>query len=173
MFRIAFFDLGETLIHDMTPFPGSIQALQAIGQLDTESGQRLTLGLVSDFLAAGPPVNEATISAREEQYRGILAATGLAGFFEPFAKRVTLSTRAGVNKPDRRIFELALERSGVEAQLSECAFVTETIAHLEQSRAFGMTAIRFGAGPGITPAFSDWGDAPALFARLLGRQDPG
>jgi FMN phosphatase YigB (HAD superfamily) len=171
MIKLAFFDLGETLIHDMTPFPGAIQALEAISQLETEAGERLILGLVSDFLTAGPPVNETTISAREEEYRGILAGTGLAGFFEPFSKRVTLSTRAGVNKPDRRIFELALERSGIAAHLSECAFVTETPDHLEKSRDFGMIAIRFGAGPGITPAFSDWVDAPALFGRLLRRDD--
>jgi hypothetical protein len=171
MIKLALFDLGETLIHGTTPFPDVITALDAIAQLHTRSGGRLILGLVSDFLSAEPPVTEAKISAREQEYRKILVDAQLSEFFEPFSARVTLSTRAGVNKPDRRIFELAVERSGLEASLADCTFTTEDIGHLAKCKEYGMSAVRFGMGPEITPAFSEWADAPALFADLLDPND--
>ncbi len=77
----------------------------------------------------------------------------------------------GVSKPDRRIFELAIKRSGFGASLGECTFTTENTEHLAKCKGFGMIAIRFGSGPGITPAFSHWADAPGLFAGLLSPAD--
>jgi FMN phosphatase YigB (HAD superfamily) len=171
MIKLALFDLGETLLQGTTPFPNAIAALEAISRLHTEAGEPLILGLVSDFLPADPPVTEAKIAAREQEYRDILDGARLKEFFEPFSSHVTLSTRAGVNKPDRRIFELAIKRSGVGASLDECTFTTETTEHLAKCKSFGMVAIRFGTGPGISPAFSNWSDAPHLFAGLLGRDD--
>jgi FMN phosphatase YigB (HAD superfamily) len=171
MIKLALFDLGETLLHGTTPFPNAITALEAISRLHTKAGELLILGLVSDFLPVDPPVTEAKITAREQEYRDILEGARLKELFDPFSSRVTLSTRAGVHKPDRRIFELAVERSGVGASLDECAFTTENTAHLTTCKSFGMVAIRFGTGPGITPAFSDWEDAPGLFAGLLRPDD--
>ena len=113
MIKLALFDLGDTLLHGTTPFPNAITALEAISRLHTEAGEPLILGLVSDFLPADPPVTEAKITAREQEYRDILEGARLKGFFEPFSSRVTLSTRAGVNKPDRRIFELEIGRAHV------------------------------------------------------------
>jgi hypothetical protein len=171
MIKLALFDLGDTLLQGTTPFPNAIAALEAISRLHTEAGAPLILGLVSDFLPADPPVTEAKITAREQEYRDILEGARLKGFFEPFSSRVTLSTRAGVNKPDRRIFELAVKRSGVGASLDECAFTTENTEHLAKCKSFGMVVTRFGTGPGIRPAFSDWADAPGLFAGLLSPDD--
>jgi FMN phosphatase YigB (HAD superfamily) len=167
MIKLALFDLGETLIHGDQPFPHVITALRAISQFHTEENKPLILGLVSDFLSAEPPVTETKIAAREKEYQKILEGAGLREFFEPFSSRVTLSTRAGVNKPDRRIFELAIQRSETGASLSECSFVTENADHLSKCKEFGMRPVRFGSGPGITPAFSDWADAAATFAVLV------
>ena len=167
MIKLALFDLGETLIHNNHPLPYTITALHAISRFQTEDGEPLALGLVSDFVAADPPVTEAKIATREQKYQKILEEAGLAEFFEPFSSHVTLSTRAGVNKPDRHIFELAAKRSGTGAMLSECLFVTENTDHLGKCKEYGMLPVRFGTGPGITPAFSDWADAPALFAGLV------
>jgi hypothetical protein len=171
MIKLALFDLGETLLHGTTPFPNAIAALEAISRLHTGAGEPLILGLASDFLPADPPVTETKIVAREQEYRDILEGARLKEFFEPFSSRVTLSTRAGVNKPDRRIFELAVMRSGIEASLDECAYTTENTEHLAKCKSFGMVAVRFGIGPGIAPAFSEWADAPGLFAGLLGPDD--
>ena len=171
MIKLALFDLGETLLHGTTPFPHAITALEAISRLHTRAGQPLVLGLVSDFLPADSPATEAKITAREQEYRNILVGARLSEFFEPFSSRVTLSTRAGVNKPDRRIFELAVKRSGVDASLDECAFTTEDADHLAKCKEFGMVVIRFGTEPGLTPAFSNWSDAPRSFAGLLGPID--
>ena len=173
MIKLALFDLGETILDGLTPFPDAVVALDAISRLHTAEGAKLALGLVSDFKPVDPPGTEAEILAKEAEYRKILEEAGLDGLFQPFALKVTLSTRAGVNKPDRRIFELAIARSGIQAKLSECAFTTEDIGHLEKCAEFGMTAIRFGSGPGIQPAFSRWADAPALFSSLIGPGDPG
>jgi FMN phosphatase YigB (HAD superfamily) len=167
MIRLAFFDLGETLIHDNQPFPHAVDALRAIRQFVCENGAPLTLGLISDFLPPDPPGKEDQIAAREGEYAAILAGAGLSEFFEPFSARVTLSTRAGVLKPDKRIFLLAAERSGTGAGLSECLFVTEDSGHLEKCKGFNMHPVRFGSGTGITPAFSDWSDAPMVINNLV------
>src|SRR5262249_39156983 len=91
-----------------------------------------------------------------------LDQTGLRAFFEPVKKRVTLSTHAGVAKPDRRIFETALQRLGAKVPLEECLFITEDAGHIKDAREkLKMQTLQFGsAGAGR-------GDAPALIANLV------
>lgn len=168
MIKLVLLDLGETLIRKGKPFPGAVEALEAIGKLKTAAGRPVALGLVSDYYPPAPPGDEAAVAAKEAEYRKVLEAAGLERFFRPFDQRVTLSTRAGVNKPARKVFELAAERSGTGAKLSECVFVTEDEAHLKKAKEYGLTAVRFGTGPGFEPAFGDWKDAPALVAKLIG-----
>jgi hypothetical protein len=172
MIKLAFLDVGETLIHDGRPYPGVIDALGALSRFETTDGGALFLGAVSDYYLPEPPPTEAKVAALEERYRNeVLMPAGLEAFFEPFASRVTLSSRAGVYKPDRRIFELAVERSGTGAALGECLFVTENSAHLEKCREYGITPVRFGPGPG--PSFEDWADAPAVIAEVVAPGHPG
>jgi hypothetical protein len=168
MIHLLLFDLGGTLIRQRTAISHVPEALKTISEFHTADGGRLSLSIVSDYLPPAPPVTEAKIAALEAQFQSVLAAAGLAEFFAPFEKRVTTSTRAGVNKPDRRIFELAIERSGVAASLSECLFITEDEAHLAACRNLGMSVLRFGSGPGIQPAFSDWLRAPLIIAAVVG-----
>jgi hypothetical protein len=165
--RLALFDVGETLVHEGRALPHAAAALEAISRFECSDGSPLVLGVVSDYLAPEPPPTEAKIAALEREFVGILRGAGLDGFFSPPERRITLSTRAGVRKPDRRIFELARARSGTGAELHECMFVTEQASHVEECAALGMSAVRFGGGPGPTPAFETWAEAPPLLAAIV------
>jgi FMN phosphatase YigB (HAD superfamily) len=168
MIRIAFFDVGETLIHEGQPFPGAAEALAAISGFETADGHELFLGIVSDYLLPSPPRTEEKIAALEEQYRNqVLQPSGLAGFFQPFESRVTISSRAGVSKPNRKIFEAAVARSGTGAPLSECLFVTENTVHLNKCAEYDITPVRFGPAAGGMARFKEWADAPAVIAGLV------
>jgi hypothetical protein len=115
-----------------------------------------------------PPATEEEILALETQYRKtVLEPAGLDGLFEPFDSKVTISSRAGVAKPERGIFETALARLHTTATLEECLFVTEEKSHLEKAREYGMVPIGFGDNmPGIQ-AFSNWNDAPLVLADVI------
>jgi FMN phosphatase YigB (HAD superfamily) len=119
--------------------------------------------LVSDFTMPAPPVTQAKIATLFDEYLSLLDGFGLRSFFEPVEEHITLSTHAGVNKPDRRIFEMAIERLGMTAQLLECLFITEAVAHLNAASALGMQTIPFNAPGG----FTDWADAPLLVAKKV------
>ena len=117
------FDLGLTLIDaDRRPFPNAREALATIAGLKA-GGKPLRSCLISDFTMPTPPVTKAKINALFEEYLGVLGGAGLRSFFEPVAKRVTLSTHAGVNKPHRAIFETALRTAGREgaARINACS----------------------------------------------------
>jgi hypothetical protein len=64
-----------------------------------------------------------------DEYLKLLEQFGLRAFFEPVDRRVTLSTHAAANKPDRRVFEKAIARLGVSAALTDCLFITENVSH--------------------------------------------
>ncbi|HRI18688.1 MAG TPA: hypothetical protein PL196_09210, partial [Burkholderiaceae bacterium] len=80
----------------------------------------------------------------------------------------TLSTHAGVLKPDRRVFETALRRLRSKAPLDRCLLVTENVAHARAAiDELGMQALVFRPPAGTTIGFDDWSQAPALVARLV------
>jgi putative hydrolase of the HAD superfamily len=54
---------------------------------------------------------------------------------------VTISAEEGVMKPDRRIFNIALTRAGVQPQ--EAAFVDDFSENVEAARALGMAGVHF------------------------------
>jgi hypothetical protein len=116
--------------------------------------------LVSDFTMPQPRTPQA-IAAAFQDYLAILDRVGLRAFFEPVDERVTLSTHAGVNKPDRRVFETALQRAKVSASIQEALFITEDAGHVRACRAMGMTALQFGAD------FHDWTSAPLVVAQTI------
>jgi hypothetical protein len=89
----------------------------------------------------------------------------LRRFFQPVSRHVTLSTHAGVMKPDRRVYELALERLGTDAGFDECVSITEDARHIAACRRLGMEALRFGDD------FSDWCEAPLLVRHLVDPTD--
>jgi FMN phosphatase YigB (HAD superfamily) len=164
MVRVVLLDLGGTLVGPQGAFPHVTDALAALDQLDGGTGEPLETALVSDFPAAVPPTPDG-VRERFAEYLALLDGFGLRGFFEPVERRVTLSTQAGVPKPDRRVYELALSRLGTDATLADCLVITEDPAHIAACRALGMQALQFGAD------FDDWSQAPALVRRLVDPAD--
>ncbi len=53
------------------------------------------------------------------------------------------SAFVGMRKPERRIYELTLERLGDGLHAEECLFVDDLELNCEGARALGMTAVRF------------------------------
>jgi putative hydrolase of the HAD superfamily len=53
------------------------------------------------------------------------------------------SAFVGMRKPERRIYELTLERLGGGIRAEECLFVDDLEVNCEGARALGMTAVRF------------------------------
>jgi hypothetical protein len=173
MIRVVLFDLGQTLVDDQRrPFPHVQLALTTIAGFHTAAGKPLRSALVSDYTMVEPPLTPARIKPVFDEYLAVLAATGLRAFFEPVTRRVTLSTHAGVFKPERKVFEKALRRLQVKASLEECVLFTEDPSHVDAVRQkFGMRALRFGRAGASSVDFSDWSQAPALLAHLLGSQE--
>jgi hypothetical protein len=163
MLRVIMFDLGMTLIDEHErPFPHVVEALTAIGQMRGERKKPLALSLISDFTMPSPPPTQAKIDDLFAEYLTILERTGLRRFFEPVGAHVTLSTHAGVSKPDPAIFTTALRRLRSRAHLPQCLFITENAAHVAAARDdLKMEALLFGTD------FDDWSQAPLLIARML------
>ena len=169
MIKVLMFDLGDTLIDaQRQPFAHVREALAAIARLKTAAGKPLRSCLVSDFPLAAPPATASKVAVLFAQYLVVLDASGLRPLFEPVAKRVTLSTHAGVMKPDRAVFEKALRRLGVAATLEECLLVTEDAGHVKAARGtLHMQALRFRPPGAAAGDFADWADAPALIAHQV------
>src|SRR5262249_18458831 len=145
MIRVVMFDLGMTLVDgERHPFPHVTDALTALADFKTGDGKPLRSCLVSDFTMPTKPVTNAKVTALFEEYLAILDQTGLRPFFEPANERVTLSTHAGVLKPNRKIFEKALQRLGAELPLEDCLLITEDVNHIHEARTtLKMKALQF------------------------------
>jgi hypothetical protein len=169
MIRVVMFDLGLTLIDEHNqPIDHVPEALAAISKFKTTDGKSLRSCLVSDFTMAEPPVTPTKLRQIFEQYLDVLDQTGLRSFFEPVQRRVTLSTHADAQKPDRAVFEMALRRLRVRATLDECLFITENRAHIKAVRTkLRMKALQFSATTSRPFDFADWAQAPALVAHLV------
>jgi len=169
MIRVVMFDLGETLVDgERHPFLHVTDALTAIADFKTGDGKPLRSCLVSDFKMPTKPVTDAKVTALFEEYLAILDQTGLRQFFEPVNERVTLSTHAGVPKPNRKIFEKALERLGAVVPLEDCLFITEEEKHIDEARTtLKMKALQFRSPASSRFDFDDWAEAPALIANLV------
>lgn len=162
MSRVLLLDLGETLVHDMTVLPNVPQALAAIAEFKGDNGKPLQRALVSDTDLPSPPATAAKIKPIFNRYVATLDTLALRPFFEPVAKHVTLSAHAGVLKPDRKVFTLALERLGVKTALTECVFVTENADHIRHCREeLGMKTLQFGKD------FTDWADGPLALSTMV------
>jgi HAD superfamily hydrolase (TIGR01509 family) len=164
MIRVLMLDLGGTLIDGGNQlFPHVPEALEIIREFETEAHEPLSMCLVSDFYM---PTPARTVQDIFQEYVSLLENLNLRQLFEPVERRVTLSTHAGVNKPERRIFELAVERLGLKASLDECLFITENAKHTEQARHLGIKTLLFGETV-AEDGFSDWSEAPLLIAQML------
>jgi len=138
--NVVFFDLGRTLEDNDVLLPGAQQTLQKIRQMQDKEAQPFILGLVSDWIM---PDTSNSIPDIQEWYYALLDRLGIRALFEPVAERVTLSTEAGVFKPDEKIFRLALGKIDQELQFSDAIFITEIGSHVERARDLGMGSIHF------------------------------
>lgn len=128
--RVIFFDLGDTLVFANSAgrlecFPDALDALQILQQ----RGYRL--GLLSNQPAG------ATVA----QVQALLQNLGLASYIE--GSLITISTEipGNVGKPNRPIFDLALQKAGHAAPSDRSIFVAETSSHVAAARGFGWRAI--------------------------------
>lgn len=142
--KVVLFDLGDTLEHQDQLLPGALETLQSIQALQDQNGTPAALALVSDF-EFPPPVPP--LAAIQQAYYDILDQLGIRGFFEPVATHVTLSPEVGAQKPDRAIFQAALDRLSPGLAFSQALFVTEKLEHVRAARDLGMVAVHF-QGPG-------------------------
>ncbi|WP_437576549.1 HAD family hydrolase [Sorangium sp. So ce887] len=164
---VLLLDLGGTLEYGGVVLPDATRALEVVSDFRTSSGQRLPMALVSDFMMPAPGAGSDEIERLFRDYVDMLSHLGLASYFQPAEQRITLSTQAGVRKPHRAVFELALERLGMAPRLDACVFVTESAEHVGACRALGMRALRFGPDGD----FDAWSAGPLVLARLLGIRD--
>lgn len=102
----------------LVPAPGALQVLRVL----RDRGYRL--GLISNC---------------SEDVAQSWAGTELAAYFD----EPVLSCSVALRKPDRRIYELAAERLGVET--SECLFVDDRPDFVEGAIAAGMEAVVLGS----------------------------
>src|SRR5262245_21772905 len=145
MSRVLLLDLGETLIHEMAVLPHAPEALAAISEFKGDDGKPLRRALVSDTEMPSPPPTPAKVKPIFDRYVATLDTLQLRSFFDPVSKHVTLSAHAGVLKPERKVFALAIKRLGATAKLTDCVFVTENPDHIRHCRdELGMKTLQFG-----------------------------
>jgi len=162
--RIVLFDLGDTLEHNDRLQPGATATLRALRDLRDSDGSPVVLALVSDFTM---PASENQIAGLRREYLGLLKRLGIRRFFEPVAKRVTLSTEVGVFKPDRKIFQAVLDKLGDHVHFHDVVFVTENRGHVDAARSLGMSAIHLRGPAQPAGEVDQLSDLPQLVRRFL------
>ena len=163
--RAILFDLGDTLVNAQNqPLPGAADLLTAVRDLRDPDGKPILSGLISDWKMSQ---SRAERKLFREEYMTELQQSGLDIFFQPANKRVTLSTDAGVFKPDQLIFRTALDRLGRGMPFHHAIFVTERLEHVKAARKLGLMAIHF-KGPGQRSGEVDkLADVLPLLQRML------
>src|SRR5262245_11604458 len=145
--KVVLFDLGNTLEDDRDVLlPGARETLKAIQAMKDAKEQPPVLALISDF---DMPSSPAEIPAIRERYVKILNRLRIRPFFEPILKKVTLSTEVGVFKPDKKIFQAAINKIDSRLGFKDVVFITENLDHVQKARLLRMKAIHF-KGPGQT-----------------------
>jgi FMN phosphatase YigB (HAD superfamily) len=174
--RVILFDLGDTLEfetqeHKDVLLPGALEMLMAVQALQDTEGAHPALALISDFddrdntgEIAG---TTAQIKLFRKQYLKLLAALGLDFFFEPHAERVTLSIEAGVRKPDKKIFRMAIDKIHAGLPFHDVIFITENAEHIAEARKMGITGIKFRAPGQQTGDVSSLSELMPLIKRFL------
>ena len=137
--KVVLFDLGDTLAAGADSLlPGALETLEAVRQMSDETGHPPVLALVSDFTTAS---SAAQVPAIEQEYFNILEHLGIREFFEPVSQRVTLSTRIGVRKPNKKIFAAAVKRAGGGPGFARAIFITENVEHVAKARLLGLRSV--------------------------------
>jgi 2-haloacid dehalogenase len=120
-------------------FPHHQEAIRAFDQRWDEMVPGLvegTLALMERLEARGVPLYAITNFSAEK----FEIARRRFPFLDRF-RGVVVSAHEGRVKPDRRIFEILLERYGLRAE--ECLFIDDSAANVAGARAIGMSAHHF------------------------------
>ncbi len=123
-YRALFFDLGDTLV---IPGHGWIPGAQIL--LSDLRSPNLSLGLISN-----------TGNLTREQLRALLPPSFDFGMFRQDLILLSSDPAIGVEKPDLRIFRMAIDRAGVPP--TECLFCTESLPDTLAAQQAGMHAVR-------------------------------
>lgn len=130
--KVVFFDLGETLLTRRREFVSGAQAVLA-----ELRRRQVRLGIISN---TGEMTRRLIMETLPRDF-------DLASFEE---RLVIFSSEVGVQKPDPRIFRLAVERASLPAE--GCLFCTENLLHTLAAQQTGMCAARV-----LPPPSSDVG----------------
>ncbi|HZI49228.1 MAG TPA: hypothetical protein VFD75_15645 [Pyrinomonadaceae bacterium] len=156
MIRVIMLD-GDALIADGKVMPHVPEALDVLTKFEPAARASLVVSLVSDYEMPTTPVTPRKVNTIFRKYVAMLDELRLKEFFEPVELRVTLSTQAGVFKPDARLFKKAIQRLRLRAGLDECLSVGNNAEQVKACRALGMSAL----------LLDDWAQAPLLIARVV------
>jgi len=126
--KVIFFDLGETLVTRRRAWVPGAQG--ALGELQR---RRVRLGIISN---TGELTRRAVFETLPMDFDARTFEEGL----------IIFSSEVGVEKPDPRIFQLALQRASLSAE--ECLFCTENLLHTLAAQRAGMRAARVLPPPG-------------------------
>ena len=123
---VIFFDLGDTLKDSQGKrYEDALDTLQILH----ERGYRL--GLISNQ-SAGTTVSQVSAT---------LANLALNTYIEDALITISTEIPGNVGKPDKPIFDLALQKAQHAAASAQSIFITETISHIQAARGFGWRAI--------------------------------
>jgi epoxide hydrolase-like predicted phosphatase len=113
--------------------PAEIESLRS----EFFGGDVVDLGLLDFIRALRPRYKTGLISNAWDGLRAYIVSQK----FEDAFDLMIISAEVGLQKPDARIFHLALEQAGVGA--NEAVFVDDLAENIEGARAVGMTGIVF------------------------------
>lgn len=114
-------------------------AARELGRALVRTPFRADAAVVSLLRGARAHVPLVLVTNTSVQLEEDLEALGLTDL----ADHVVSSARVGIAKPDRRIYDIAVERAGVPAE--RCLFVDDTLENVEAASALGMRAVRYRA----------------------------
>ncbi len=97
------------------------------------------VALLARLKNAGAPVYALSNFAREKFALALAAYPFLGSFTD-----AVISGHEGVTKPDRRIFEILVERAGRSPK--ELLFVDDSLKNIEAAAAFGLHTVHYGPG---------------------------
>jgi FMN phosphatase YigB (HAD superfamily) len=141
--KVILFDLGNTLEFNGELLPGAIELLSSIKTMNVSDRNSHAIALVSDFDNFDQGLHLIDVKPFQLEYYNNLQKLGIALFFEPLYKHVTLSTEVGLRKPDKKIFRVAVDTIEKDLSFENVLFITEDSSHVNVARQLGMNAIHF------------------------------
>lgn len=125
----VFFDLGNTLVQKIDDqhrlYSDASETLKAL----YDRGYRI--GVLSNL--------EGDVTV-QDVYE-FLKECGIEPYIEYDLITISCELPGNILKPDKRIFDLALKKSGLLKAGDECIFVTEEMEHILAARSYGWRAI--------------------------------